>query len=495
MDHCRIRRTHIVTAEFAQKNDSKKNEREDHCKTTIETFLNLFERGRGRVRDSVWNLAKSFATGNLLNFGRHTISGGLVTLGRHLVDWNSAYRLFSRNRIKVEDLFQVNLDEVNSLLKGDEPFRVLMDDTLLKKSGRKMPGATIHRDPLGPKYRPNFVLSQRFVQASAVLEENCGTVRAIPIGFYHTPSPKKPKQKASPEELAEYKSKQQSMRLPQKASQYIQSLRKRINPKRLLEMIVDGGYTNMTVLRTIPCNTAVIGRIRKDAKLFGIPIQNTETSSGRKRFYGEPMPTPEETRLDNSIPWTEVSAFVSGKMRTFDIKAVKNLRSKMAGERNLTLVIVRPIGYRLSQKSKILYRDPAYLICTDETFSGEKILKDFLGRWQIEINFREEKTTLGIDEPQVRNENSVENVPGFMVATYGMLLLAGHKTQTSLNHKPALPKWRNKEDTIRFSGAQYVSLVRGEIMNKSRFTTDDKSDVNPLLFQVKMGNASQFAAR
>jgi len=155
----------------------------------------LFERGRGRVRDSVWNLAKSFATGNLLNFGRHTISGGLVTLGRHLVDWNSVYRLFSRNRIKVEDLFQVNLDEVNSLLKGDEPFRVLMDDTLLKKSGRKMPGATIHRDPLGPKYRPNFVLSQRFVQASAVLEENCGTVRAIPIGFYHTPSPKKPQKK------------------------------------------------------------------------------------------------------------------------------------------------------------------------------------------------------------------------------------------------------------------------------------------------------------
>ena len=64
---------------------------------------------------------------------------------------------------------------------------------------------------------------------------------------------------------------------------------------------VDGGYTNQTVLKNLPANTALIGRIRKDAKFFYSP--ETQPERGRKRMYGKAAPTPEELRQGESVPW------------------------------------------------------------------------------------------------------------------------------------------------------------------------------------------------
>jgi len=47
-------------------------------------------------------------------------------------------------------------------------------------------------------------------------------------------------------------------------------------------------------------------------------------------------------------------------------------------------------------------RQPAFLICTDPEMSLEELLQDYLWRWGIEVNFRDEKTLLGTGEAQVR---------------------------------------------------------------------------------------------
>ena len=41
------------------------------------------------------------------------------------------------------------------------------------------------------------------------------------------------------------------------------------------------------------------------------------------------------------------------------------------------------------------------------------------------MNFRDEKTLLGVGQAQVRNSVSVESAPAFAVAAYGMLLVSG----------------------------------------------------------------------
>ena len=58
-----------------------------------------------------------------------------------------------------------------------------------------------------------------------------------------------------------------------------------------------------------------------------------------------------------------------------------------------------------------LYTRPAYIICTDPDLPLEDILQEYVWRWDIEVNHRDEKTILGVGQAQVRNENSVKYEP------------------------------------------------------------------------------------
>ena len=188
-----------------------------------------------------------------------------------------------------------------------------------------------------------------------------------------------------------------------------------------LWVAVDGSYTNQTVLKNLPQNTILIGRIRGDAKFYNLPPEAEHLQVGRKRFYGAPAPTPEEIRKDESHPWQSVKAFAAGQYHDFKVKVVKNLRWRGNGERNLQVIVIAPLHYRLTQYSRLLYRKPGYLICTDGFAPLDQILQAYLWRWGIETNFRDEKTLLGTGEAQVRNPSSVKAIPQMMVASYSLL--------------------------------------------------------------------------
>ncbi|MEA2105451.1 MAG: hypothetical protein U9P82_01820 [Bacteroidota bacterium] len=197
--------------------------------------------------------------------------------------------------------------------------------------------------------------------------------------------------------------------------------------ERELYLSVDGSFTNSNVLKNLPDRVTIIGRIRKDTRLHKIPEKSNST--GRKRVYGERIPTPEEIRKSEDIQWQQVKGWAAGREHTFNVKIVKDLRWESAGgKHNLQLVVIRPLRYRLTKSSKLLYKAPAYLICTDNNLDIEKLLQAYLWRWEIEVNFRDEKTLLGSGKAQVRNEQSSANVPGFIAAIYSYLLIAAHKT-------------------------------------------------------------------
>ena len=228
--------------------------------------------------------------------------------------------------------------------------------------------------------------------------------------------------------------------------------------------VVDGGYTNGTFFKHLPERTSAVGRIRADAKLYHLP-EPTEGKPGRNRVYGERAPTPEELRQDASIPWQEVEAFAAGKKHHFKIKTLAPLRWRPAGKNHdLRLIVIAPLGYRLTKHSRVLYRKPAYLICTDPNASIQELLQAYIWRWDIEVNFRDEKTLLGVGQAQVRHERSVENVPAFAVAAYAMLLTAAIQAfgQTGKPDSLPSPKWRRKK-CLRASTQFLIQTLRHEV--------------------------------
>ena len=440
----------------------------------LQQFEKLWERclpafGQHRVADR----ARTLALSSLLCLGRRTVTGLLTTSGSQFQDWTAAYRLFSKYRLPAPELFSGVRRAVTAQLPPGAPFRAVMDDTLLRRSGLHTPGVAWRRDPLGPRFHTNFVRGQRFLQLSAAMPGKEGIFRLAPIGFLHTPTPPKPKPKAPAADWAQYRLQAKASRLSVRGAEQMIQLRQSLDQDpagkpRILLLAFDGGYTNSTVLKRIPPRTTCVGRIRKDAKLYRTPDSALRKATGRRLRYGKPAPTPEQFRTDESQPWKTMSFAHSGINHELRYKRMPNIMWRAAGAGQLLqLVVIAPLAYRLRKGSRLLYRDPAFLLCTDPALDPREIIGAYFQRWDIEVNFRDEKTLLGVGQAQVRTETSVESAPALTVAAYGMLLVAGQLAfGDSSDGLLPQPKWAASSKGPRTSTQQLLHQLRAEVWGR-----------------------------
>ncbi|PIE53413.1 hypothetical protein CSA37_01790 [Candidatus Fermentibacteria bacterium] len=451
----------------------------------------------------MWQRAVRLGTGSLLCLGRHNVTCLISTTGKQHSDWSADYRVFERGRFREEMLFSVIRKEVTGRLEKKQPLVVLMDDTLFDKSGRNVYGTAFKRDPNGPKFCNNFIWATRYLQISGAVEEEerPGSCRGIPLMIRHCPTPKKPSRCAPAEVHAEYTLLREATKISKRGADAIRELREQMDPDRELVVSVDGGYTNKTVIRSLPEKTTLIGRARRDAKLYDIPVEK-EGRRGRRSYYGEQLPTPEAIRKDDEIPWETVKAFASDRVHEFQVKYIKPVRSRVGGERNLSLLVIRPLRYRLKKGSPLIYRKPTYLICTDSNLPPEKILQWYLWRWQIEVNFRDEKCLLGIDEPSVRKEESLQFLPALMTVSYAFMQLAFTGKSAKGVSVRKLPKWRKHAPPGRMTTGLMQSEFRNQIWglgigsgNLPHFVKSRKTLTKSLKFNTEVGNAVYYAHR
>jgi hypothetical protein len=401
------------------------------------------------------------------------VTGLLTTSGSQFQDWSATYRLFSRNRVPVPEIFSVVRRSIAEQLPAGAPLRAVLDDSLLRRSGLHTPGVGWRRDPLGPRFQTNFVRAQRFLQISAAMPGTEGAFRLAPIAFLHTPTPQKPDRKATPDQVAQYRLDASSSRLSLRAAQQMILLRQSLDQdpggrERTLILAFDGGYTNATVLKQIPSHTICIGRIRKDAKLCFPPAPTLMKTRGRRLRYGTLAPTPEQFRIDDAEPWETMTFAHSGVPHPLRFKRRQNLLWRTTGAgRTLQLIVIAPLAYRLRKGSKLLYRHPAFLICTDPELDPCQVIEAYFQRWDIEVNFRDEKTLLGVGQAQVRNTASVESAPAFAVAAYGMLLVSGQLAfGNSDDGLLPQPKWAAGSKGPRTSTQQLIHQLRAEVWGR-----------------------------
>jgi hypothetical protein len=419
--------------------------------------------------------------GLLLSPPKHTTSAAICTIGRQFDDWSADYRVFSRSPWDPHALFDPVIDHAIPLLAPlPAPVIAAMDDTACKKTGRHIPGVATVRDPQSPPYHVNLVRGLRFVQASLMLAplDGNGPARSLPVRFQPAPPVAKPKKNAPAQEWEEYKKRKKAHALTQVGLSTVIDLRNALDkrPDTLLRQFliaVDGSYTNQVLLKGLPPRTTLIGRIRQDADLH-LPLEPNTKSGGRPRKYGPKTPTPKEILSDDSIPIQEVRCFAVGEIRAFKVKTLGPVFWSKAGpDKPLLLVVIKPVGYRLRKGSKLLYREPAFLICTDPTLDLKMIVQAYVYRWEIEVNHHDEKSIIGVAQAQTRIPNAVDRQPQLQVAAYSLLLLASilaHGFERSDAYLP-LPKWRGKSP--RPSTADLVNLLRQQILGHT-FSADRK---------------------
>ncbi|MBA7535046.1 hypothetical protein ES705_27296 [subsurface metagenome] len=139
--------------------------------------------------------------------------------------------------------------------------------------------------------------------------------RAIPVDFHHCPTANKPNKKATESEIKHYKEVQKQLNLSIQGVERIKKLRQSLDhngaKRKELYLSVDGSYTNTNVLKNLPDRVTLIGRIRKDTRLHKIP--ELSKNIGRKKVYGDQIPTPEEIRKSDDVEWQNVKGWAAGK--------------------------------------------------------------------------------------------------------------------------------------------------------------------------------------
>ena len=400
--------------------------------------------------------------------GTHSVTSLLSSAGRLAQDWTADYRMYSRERIEPDALFASVRQNLLDHLPQGAPAVVALDDTRIRKSGRKVSGAKYTRDPLGPPFQVNLIWAQRFLQLSMASAAD-GQARMVPIGWRHAPHPPKPIKNSSEQEAHRDREDSRKQSLGVVAGNELARLRSWMDDhsqaERPLWTIVDGGYTNRTVLKNLPPRTVFVGRIRSDAKLYFLP--ESKTAKGRRRVYGEQAPTPEQLRTGESIPWQTVSVCIGGEQREIRIKTLGPLRWRPAGnDHTLQLIVIAPLRYRVTSEGKYLYRSPGFLIATDPEASPQEIVQRYVYRWDIECNFRDEKTLLGVGEAQVRDPHSVENVTGVAVAAYAMLLAASRNLDPSRDFTLPNPRW-NRRHYCRATTRQLIQQFRHDLWGRA----------------------------
>ena len=430
------------------------------------------------ARNRSHHRAVAQAFGTLASFGRRTLSRAIWALGHQQQDWSADYRLHARADWKPDRLFQPLLEKALPLCTG-RYVAAAIDDTRLHKTGRHIQSAFYQRDPLSPKFRFNLMFGLRFLQISLLVplyRKHKASARALPMRFEEVPALKHPRRKAPPDQWAAYRQAVKKNNLSTHAVTAITGLRSSLDEagqrtKRLL-IVGDGSFCNRTLFTPALDRTEIIARARRDLKLC------RKASSGKRRFYDPAKFTPEQIRQDESLVWRKARIFHGGQWRKVRYKEVAGIYWQPgARQRPLRLFVVAPIPYQAPGRKWKYYRDPAYLLTTDIHGTPREMLQAYFDRWQIEVNHREEKDTLGVGQAQLRSKLSVPRQPAFAVAAYSALHLAALLTfgpGRDAHYQP-LPKWRRNAD--RPSCLDLITLLRKEMAENPALLT-------PLGFQI-----------
>lgn len=428
----------------------------DQLKLLMNPWDEVFPQDRTRIR------AQALALGMLCGVGQRTLTRALCFLGQDQEDWSADYKVFSRSPWKAENLFDPVWTEAVGLNANDH-LVIGVDDTGLRRCGKKVPKTAYMRDPMSPPFHPNLMWGHRFIQAVFLAplykkDPTCAA-RALPVAFKEATPVRKPKKTASEEVKAEYKRLRKEYNLSNQFCLLMAQMREKADQTghsdKIIMTVADGSYCNKKVYQAKRIRTELLTRARKDLRLVSAGEKLSPES-----FYGDPE------------QFSATQVFFGGKQIDVHYKE-KQVQWTRLGKKSPTLrvIAIKPLYYRASKNAPLSHTKPAFLLTTDLTTPAQTLLQYYFDRWEIEVNHRDEKSIVGVGQAQVWSAQSVPRVPAFLVATYSLMLLASvqvYGTKRDEGIYGVLPKWRHH--ARRPSCMDLVRRLRKEIEESKKVT-------------------------
>jgi DDE superfamily endonuclease len=235
---------------------------------------------------------RALLLGFIARVGEHTITGCLVACGM-AGGWHHSrgHRFFSRARWSPDGL--VLLDLIGArLVDPGAPLLIAIDDTLLRRSGRRGWGTAWHHEPTCSAPPRRFAWGNNWVVTAIVVRlPFLGRPVALPILFRL-----QAKREDSKHELA---------------AQLIAMIAKRY-PQRRIDLVGDGHYAGPALV--CQPNVTLTARLRTNAALHELAPPRTG-KRGRPRAMGARLPSLVQIASDPATAWQTVECAATGRQR------------------------------------------------------------------------------------------------------------------------------------------------------------------------------------
>lgn len=307
---------------------------------------------------------------------------------------SALYAFFSRASWTLNSL-ACHLLMLLSPYLGDE-IVLLVDDTLVRRTGRFVIGGGAHHDPLAhqrkgkPKpvaFGLNFVVLAVWIPVEGI--ESGGMAVPLFCEIYRSKS-------TCPEGI--YRKRTEiAAELVDRACRFF--------PTQRLLLVGDREYASKTVLQALPRNhrgqprVHMVGTLPSNAQLHDLHVNWWVGKRGPKPTWGPKMKKPEEILVDEDTPWASMRVRIYGKDVVLEYKEVYAVWKSAGADMILKVVITRdPEGH---------LPHPGYFFSTDMMMSATEVVVAISRRWPIETMFRRVKQELKLETMQLgfqRNE-------------------------------------------------------------------------------------------
>jgi DDE superfamily endonuclease len=402
--------------------------------------------------------AQLLAVGARLATGDRTVCSVLRVLGKsHERHFTNYHRVLNRDAWSCLAAGQILLGLIVAVIPRDWPIVLAADDTIERRSGRRIKARGCYRDPVrSSRQHVAKCFGLKWVSLTVLMPVPWSD-RPWALPFPTTPS--------WPEGTGRRSTHKTSIDL---ARQMVVQVRRRL-PERELILVTDGGFAAVELARACQRRrVALICRMRPDAALYHPPGPQPAGKRGP-----EPKKGPRQRRLAewaqrSDTPWEPVEvAWYGGQYKPMQVFS----RTGLWHRRGSDPVAIR---YVLARDPEGEQSDAAYF-CTDERITPQEVLKYVVQRWSMEVTFEGARAHLGVETQRQWSDLAIARTTPVLLGLFSVVTLAALRCHEAGRLSAEQTAWYAKEEPT-FSDC--LRLIRGRIWQaRISRASDGDSDV------------------
>jgi hypothetical protein len=346
--------------------------------------------------------------------------GAATTRGGHVTDailaaglsrsWTTYFWFLQRGRWAWLAVWQALLTALATLF--DPPvWHVVIDDTVVERLSARAPGSLMHHNHTAKPNRSRFLRGQGWLCLAAVVERGW-RVGAVPL----------------------------MLRLVRRGTN-----RGKLTSAGFLLRLLGGRLGRVRVLldawfmraRLVEAAVAdghtVIGRVRRDLALYGVPRPPRQRRRGRPRKYGPRMT---RQRVE-ALPLHRTARILYGKLE------VAQYRTCRVAARFLKGRVVRAVWVRLERPDRCPgTSEERLLVCTDPDLSATEVITSYARRWSVEPLFAAMKHGWGLKDAWQQSRQVLMRWVTILAAGYALSQMLAYTDPARIPGLAAPAPWR-----------------------------------------------------